>query len=381
MSAAMRWRSSMEKPSSMTNAADNHRGSAPTTAKSFTVPFTARSPIDPPGKRHGFTTNESVVKAMRSPAGRSRIVASTNGASPWPSASRNTASTRASEALPPAPWASVTTSSVSRGRRRRNDSMRSRTAASRSTSSGISGGLVQSGLDLTPQGETERRLCLLDAVHAVAVDDEAVVEPGGRHLASVVAGNADRQHAPPRRLAEGDQQVAGVAAGRQTEGDVAAAAVRDQLAGEDELEADVVAQGCDYGSVVHQAASGHRLPGWRRREQRSERRGIGRTAAIAERVQPPACPQAVRHRARRGTDLVAVLVECVARDARALDRLRGRRLGQIDEQRAGVALVSLDEGVQEVASLRHGGRRLPRRRWLRRHARARERQAPPATRA
>ena len=35
-------------------------GSAPETARSLTVPLTASSPIDPPGKKSGWTTNESV---------------------------------------------------------------------------------------------------------------------------------------------------------------------------------------------------------------------------------------------------------------------------------------------------------------------------------
>ena len=37
-------------------------------ARSLTVPFTARSPILPPGKNSGCTTYESVVKARRAPA-------------------------------------------------------------------------------------------------------------------------------------------------------------------------------------------------------------------------------------------------------------------------------------------------------------------------
>src|SRR5947209_15418688 len=46
-------------------------------------------------------------------------------------ASRNTASIRAAEALPPAPWAELMKSSRSLGRRRRNASMRSSTMSSR----------------------------------------------------------------------------------------------------------------------------------------------------------------------------------------------------------------------------------------------------------
>ena len=38
---------------------------APPIARSFTVPWTASEPIFPPGKKSGFTTNESVVKASR----------------------------------------------------------------------------------------------------------------------------------------------------------------------------------------------------------------------------------------------------------------------------------------------------------------------------
>ena len=42
---------------------------APAIARSFTVPCTARWPIEPPGKRRGCTTNESVENASRSPPG------------------------------------------------------------------------------------------------------------------------------------------------------------------------------------------------------------------------------------------------------------------------------------------------------------------------
>ena len=53
------------KPSSRMKLALRNFGSAPETARSLTVPFTASSPIDPPGKNSGCTTNESVL--MREP--------------------------------------------------------------------------------------------------------------------------------------------------------------------------------------------------------------------------------------------------------------------------------------------------------------------------
>ena len=51
-------------------------GRAPATARSLTVPLTASSPIEPPGKRSGLTTNESVVITMSPAAPASAIVAS-----------------------------------------------------------------------------------------------------------------------------------------------------------------------------------------------------------------------------------------------------------------------------------------------------------------
>ena len=73
-----------------------------------------------------------MLKASLSPEGSVTTAASVWGADVSPAkAGRNTASSRAAEALPPAPWAKVTTSSSNRGRRRRNASMRSKTTASR----------------------------------------------------------------------------------------------------------------------------------------------------------------------------------------------------------------------------------------------------------
>ena len=54
--AMIRTRSMTGKPSSRMNPADRHIGVAPDTARSFTVPLTARSPMSPPGKNSGETT-------------------------------------------------------------------------------------------------------------------------------------------------------------------------------------------------------------------------------------------------------------------------------------------------------------------------------------
>ena len=197
---------------------------APCTARSFTVPCTARWPMDPPGKRSGCTTNASVLNASREPSARVRVAASgSDPGSPSTNAARNTESTSAADALPPAPCARVTTSSRSRGRRRRNSVIRSSTAASRSDGSGAGSDtgriLHQSGLHVRPQLPAHRRLDLLDAVDAVGPDHEADVEiTVARHLTSVVSGDADRVQAGVRRVLECSNQVARVPAGRQRRG-------------------------------------------------------------------------------------------------------------------------------------------------------------------
>ncbi len=63
--ATIRFRSASANPSSRMKAAERNSGSAPPTARSFTVPQTASRPMSPPGKKSGRTTNESVVNATR----------------------------------------------------------------------------------------------------------------------------------------------------------------------------------------------------------------------------------------------------------------------------------------------------------------------------
>src|SRR4051794_3635757 len=65
------------RPSSRIIAIVRASGRAPATARSLTVPLTASSPIEPPGKRSGLTTNESVVMTMPPAAPASAIVSST----------------------------------------------------------------------------------------------------------------------------------------------------------------------------------------------------------------------------------------------------------------------------------------------------------------
>ena len=227
--------------------------------------------MDPPGKRSGFTTNESVLNASRSPDGSASTAASPSAVGSVPAnASTNTASIRAADALPPAPWASVMTSSSKRGRRRRKASMRSRTRPLVAVGRAPLPIMVRPVDWMRSQSSKLIMACaswirctLSDAHH------EAVVDVGaGRERATLVAGQSDREQSGPLGLGEGHEDVAGVAARRDPERDVGRAGVGDELAGEHEVEADVVRQRGQHGRVGGEAARRERPSDRRLREER-----------------------------------------------------------------------------------------------------------------
>src|SRR4051794_18744313 len=115
---------SASSPSSRISARLSASGRAPPIARSLTVPFTASSPIEPPGNRSGLTTNESVVSAMPSTTAAS-------ASSSIPKAGARSPSISVCVALPPAPWAIVMRSSLKRGRFARAVSMIPRIRSSR----------------------------------------------------------------------------------------------------------------------------------------------------------------------------------------------------------------------------------------------------------
>ena len=100
---------SVGSPASSTNVVTSATGRAPDTARSFTVPFTASSPIEPPGNRSGVTTKLSVVIASRRAADCDARRVAEPIARPASSGRRAAARTgrrpAAGCALPPAPCA------------------------------------------------------------------------------------------------------------------------------------------------------------------------------------------------------------------------------------------------------------------------------------
>ena len=101
-------------------------------ARSLTVPLTASSPIEPPGKRIGLTTKESVVSARSSPSMTTAPASAIASRLPEPKAGTNRPSISVCVALPPAPWAIVMRGSRKRARLARAVSMIPRMRCSRS---------------------------------------------------------------------------------------------------------------------------------------------------------------------------------------------------------------------------------------------------------
>ena len=93
------------RPSSSTNVTTMEWPLAPATARSFMVPFTASSPMEPPGKRRGFTTKLSAVMAMGVPSISTRAASPSGSRELLHSSGANSPSTSLRLALPPAPCA------------------------------------------------------------------------------------------------------------------------------------------------------------------------------------------------------------------------------------------------------------------------------------
>ncbi len=123
-------------PSSSTIDRLSASGRAPATARSLTVPLTASSPIDPPGKVIGLTTKLSVVSATSTPPIETVPASASAARAGEAKAGTKRPSISVCVALPPAPWAIVMCSSLKRGRLERAVSMIPRTRSSASRSRG-----------------------------------------------------------------------------------------------------------------------------------------------------------------------------------------------------------------------------------------------------
>ena len=123
---------SAPRPSSRISERLSASGRAPETARSLTVPLTARSPIEPPGKRIGLTTKLSVVIASRAPSTSTAPASPSSSSAAEAKAGAKSPSIRVWVALPPAPWDIVTWESLNFGRLARVVSMISRIRCSRS---------------------------------------------------------------------------------------------------------------------------------------------------------------------------------------------------------------------------------------------------------
>ena len=243
--------------------------------------------------------------------------------------------------------------------------MRSNTAASRSTSPRLVDVPLTTRTPLLaarhalhdgPQFEHERVLRLLDPMDAVGRHHQAVIDGvGARHRTAFVAAQPDRQQPSPRRLVEGPQHVHRVAARREPDRDVTGSGVSDDLAGEDQLEADVVGERGEHRTIVDERHRGQAPT--RAADCGTARRSPSASVALPPlpnvNSRPPCskrCAIASPAASERGGALRASVT---VRRFAALGHLRPGRRGEVGQERAGVALVSVDERVEEAG--RFGG--------------------------
>ena len=152
-----------------------------------------------------------------------------------------------------------------------------------------------------------------------------------------------------RRLAERGEEISRVAARRDADGDVAGLGTGDQLAGEDEFEADIVAQRGEHCGVASERARGTWISPRRRREQHGNRRGIGGAPTVAKREQPAAPAEAIGHRRGDRLELSPLAVEGVRPEHVAVRSLGPCRGGQVVEQSGSNHRVPFEEWVEELA--------------------------------
>jgi hypothetical protein len=206
--------------------------------------------------------------------------------------------------------------------------------------------VVEETLDIRPEGKSDGVLGLLDPVDAVGVNNDAVIEIGaGGHRSPFVTSETDREQAALSRLAEGSDDIVGVAARRETHCHVTLPTVGDQLPGEHELEADVVAERRQRRLVGHEGTSSQCSTRRRSREECRQRGRIGGAPTVAEAEHPCAGEKALSHFGRELGEGGGVLVEGGVPEPEALGGLAFGGAGEVSEQANGVVLVGFDERV------------------------------------
>ena len=142
-----------------------------------------------------------------------------------------------------------------------------------------------------PQDVIDRHVAFLDPVDAVALHDQAMIEPPSRAiLPPSLPAKPMVDQADLLRLGKSGQQIFGISAGGKPDQAVAGPRLGDQLAHEDVAEADIVADRRQHRDVGGQVDRGQRRAagGDRMQEFHGEMRGIAARAAIAHAEQSAA---------------------------------------------------------------------------------------------
>src|SRR5262245_34897161 len=294
-----RRRSASGNPSSRMNASDSASGRAPPTARSFTVPFTARSPMSPPGKKIGVTTYESVVNASREASSGTMAWSSSTSRSGFRNAGTIMRSISWAPSLPPLPWPSRISSACVTGS--------GHSPKGPAPLEDIVGS--QRDVHEIPEQVQQQGVRLLDAMDRPGPDREAVVAEL-RHATAVAPREAHRQQAELARPLERTRDVRRRAGRGESERDVDRTRDQGQLIGEHAREVAVVADGRERGRVDGQRLGGQGAPLLDDRMHELHRHvlGVARRAAVAHHPERRASPETLRHVAHAALERLGVLL-------------------------------------------------------------------------
>src|ERR1700730_10639188 len=131
-----------------------------------------------------------------------------------------------------------------------------------------------------PKNVIDRDVAFLNAVDAVGFDDQTMIETEPRHFSTGVPGQTNGAHSDLLRLAKGVHEVGRIAAGRDADQAVTGPPLGDDLAYENMVKANIVADGRHHRAVASEVDGGQRRPAGRDRVQKLNR-NVGSIAARA----------------------------------------------------------------------------------------------------
>src|SRR6185437_451825 len=309
--SSTRRKSCIENPSSIINPAERYPGRAPHIARSLTVPWTASLPISPPGKKIGFTTYESVLKASFALFKENTAPSCNDSSNGFRNAGRIMRSINRCVILPPLPCARTISlcSEIGSGHVPFSGEA---SAAAAEDSWKRSNDIVfsQRNMDQVPRDVHERGMDFLNPVNAIGRHNERIIGEF-REPPAVFSNPRDREQLPFAGGFHRINQVRRFSARAHRQRHVSRLREQFELVHEHARIILVVADGRHRADIRHQWNHRKRLALFndRMRELNAKMQRVTQTAAIAHDEQFFSRCKTFRHVPRHGLNLSGIFGE------------------------------------------------------------------------